>query len=96
MRLCASLASGRGVSWEGVDVAEFELIINLLFGLLLLGSAVLCFLFPRQAQKWYSGRKRQESDLFSPSWIVIFFYRVVGALLFVAFLFFLLGVLYSE
>ena len=96
MRLCASLASGRGVSWEGVDVADFELVMNLLFGLLLLGSAVLCFVFPRQAQKWYSGRKRQKGDLLSPSWVVFFFYRVVGALLIVAFLFFLLGVLYSE
>lgn len=77
-------------------MAEFELVINLLFGLLLLGSAVLCFVFPRQAQKWYSGRKRQQGDLLSPSWVVFFFYRAIGALLFVAFLFFLLGVLYSK
>lgn len=76
-------------------MAEFELVVNLLFGLLLLGFAVLCFLFPRQARNWYSGRKRREGDLPAPSWIVLFFYRVVGALLFIAFLFFLLGMLYS-
>ena len=76
-------------------MAEFELVVNLLFGLLLSGSAVLCFLFPRQAWKWYSGRKRQEGGGGSPSWMVLFLYRVVGAILFIAFLFFLLGILYS-
>ena len=73
---------------------EFELVVNLLFGLLLFGSAVLCFFFPRQARKLFSGRKRREGENGSPSWVVLFFYRVVGALLFVAFIFLLLGALY--
>ncbi len=76
-------------------MAVFELIINLLFGLLLFGFAVLCFFFPRQAQKGYPGRKRNGGENGLHVWIVSLFYRVVGALLFVAFLFFLLGALYS-
>lgn len=77
-------------------MAEFELVLNLLFGLLLAGFAVLCFLFPREAWKWYSRRKKQEVESRSPSWMVLLLYRLVGALLFIAFLFFLLGMLYSE
>ncbi len=77
-------------------MTEFELVVNLLFGLLLFGAAVLCFFLPRQARKLFSGRKRRESESRTPGWMVFFIYRVVGALLFAAFLFFLLGVLYSE